>query len=260
MKIKKWKKFQHYKKRRPPWIRLYTELMDDLDWHCIPGDSAKVLVMLWLLASEDPELEGHLPPMKKICFRLRMDENEVMRHLSILSSWLELEENEVLAPCKQSSMPEQSRTESESKQKTVRKTNRIDYPSDFEKLWKLYPGSGSKKQAYAEYKKAEVGADEMAVAIENQIDHKNKLAKAEKFVPEWPHLCRWIKHERWNDKLTVDSMPEKPKAVAIKDDSGKIRYTSMTQDQIQKLIDDGYERGVDNVWFKEYDDGIPFYE
>ena len=51
MKIKNWSQFQHFKDRRPPWIKLYRDILDDIEWHELDAKSAKVLVMLWLIAS-----------------------------------------------------------------------------------------------------------------------------------------------------------------------------------------------------------------
>jgi hypothetical protein len=57
-KIKNWGKYQHYKDRRPPWIKLYTEIIDDFRADGTPNDlysltdSAKLtLMLLWCLAS-----------------------------------------------------------------------------------------------------------------------------------------------------------------------------------------------------------------
>ena len=50
--IKDWDRFQHYKKRNPPWIRLYRSLMDNPEWRKLPDSAARLLVELWLLASE----------------------------------------------------------------------------------------------------------------------------------------------------------------------------------------------------------------
>jgi hypothetical protein len=52
-RVKNWKKFQHFKDRSPPWIKLYRDLLDDPDWHELSGDEAKALVMIWLVASEN---------------------------------------------------------------------------------------------------------------------------------------------------------------------------------------------------------------
>lgn len=55
IRIPNWAKFQHYKRRRPPWIRLYRDLLEKPQWHALTGDAAKLLVELWLKASD----EGH---------------------------------------------------------------------------------------------------------------------------------------------------------------------------------------------------------
>ena len=34
-----WDKFQHYKKRNPPWVKLYAQILDDDDFDCLPDDS-----------------------------------------------------------------------------------------------------------------------------------------------------------------------------------------------------------------------------
>ena len=85
MQIKNWSKFQHFKDRRPPWIKLYRDILDDMDWHELSGDDAKMLVMLWLIGSED---EGRLPDIKTIAFRLRLSAKEVEKSVSRLGHWL----------------------------------------------------------------------------------------------------------------------------------------------------------------------------
>lgn len=56
--IKNFRKFQHYKDRCPPWIKLHRSLLDDYEFtHLLPDDSAHQLIRLWLFASQkmDPE-------------------------------------------------------------------------------------------------------------------------------------------------------------------------------------------------------------
>jgi len=72
----------------PPWVKLYRELLDDLDWHNLEAESAKVLVMLWLIASEDKDREGKLPNTKKLAFRLRIQEQKLKQTLTKLEHWL----------------------------------------------------------------------------------------------------------------------------------------------------------------------------
>lgn len=50
-----WRKFQHYAKRTPPWIKLHRILLDNREWQELDDGPARLLVELWLLGSEgDP--------------------------------------------------------------------------------------------------------------------------------------------------------------------------------------------------------------
>jgi len=114
VRIKNWQKFQHFKNRRPPWIKLYRDLLDDVEWHELDPLLAKSLTMLWLLASEGL---GTLPPLKKISFRLRMTEKQIEDILSRLSHWLENDDITAISPRHQDDAPERE-TERETETET----------------------------------------------------------------------------------------------------------------------------------------------
>ena len=92
-KIKNWNKFQHFKDRRPPWVKLYRDLLDDLDWFELDPVSSKNLINLWLIASE---YDGYLPSLDILSFRLRLKKQEVTRILSCLGHWLEQDDIKVI--------------------------------------------------------------------------------------------------------------------------------------------------------------------
>ena len=69
-KIKNWNDFQHFKDRNPIWIKVYRNLLNDIEWANLEPIDAKILVELWLLGSET---DGYLPDIKTISFRLRKD-------------------------------------------------------------------------------------------------------------------------------------------------------------------------------------------
>lgn len=61
--VKDWATHQHYKDRRPPWIKLYGALLDDPTFLALPEATQAQLIKLWLLASRmghplpnDPQL------------------------------------------------------------------------------------------------------------------------------------------------------------------------------------------------------------
>jgi hypothetical protein len=58
LSIKNLQKYQHYKNRRPPWIKLHVSLFDDYAFQCLQDASKLHLVLFWLLASQ---VENHIP-------------------------------------------------------------------------------------------------------------------------------------------------------------------------------------------------------
>lgn len=122
MKIKNWSKFQHFKDRRPPWIKLYRDILDDIEWHQLDPQASKVLVMCWLIASED---EGNLPDTKTLAFRLRMTEKQTSDCVSKLNHWLEHDDIGVISHEYQSDRPER---ETEAEKETERKAPIVAIP------------------------------------------------------------------------------------------------------------------------------------
>jgi hypothetical protein len=125
MKIKNWSKFQHFKDRRPPWVKLYRDLLDDIEWHELDPLSSKVLVTLWLLASEDEDQEGNLPNVKTIAWRLRLPEKQVLECVSKLSHWLEHDDINTISTRYQDDAPE-TETETETKKEKEPPRKRVD--------------------------------------------------------------------------------------------------------------------------------------
>ena len=50
--VKNFEKFQHYKDRNPPWIKLHRALLDDYEFARLQDASKAHLMLLWLLASQ----------------------------------------------------------------------------------------------------------------------------------------------------------------------------------------------------------------
>lgn len=45
------KKYQHYKDRSPPWIKLHSKILDNYKFECLQDASKSHLMLIWLLAS-----------------------------------------------------------------------------------------------------------------------------------------------------------------------------------------------------------------
>jgi len=80
---KNWDEMQHYRDRRPAWIKLHRSLLDSYEFHCLPLASKALAPCIWLLASEYEE--GKIAStLKEMSFRLRMTENDLVKAINPL--------------------------------------------------------------------------------------------------------------------------------------------------------------------------------
>jgi hypothetical protein len=188
VRIKNWAQFQHFKDRRPPWVKLYRDLLDDMEWHELDAKAAKALVMFWLIASES---DGELPDSKKLAFRLRTSEKECLDIVSKLSHWLEQDDINAISTRYQDGSPE---TETETETETE---ERRDRSGAFEKFWTEYPNRKAKSNAVKAWDKIDPALYEtIMAALRVQARSAAWLKDAGQFVP---HPATWLNGKRWED-------------------------------------------------------------
>ena len=195
MRIKNWDRFQHFKDRKPIWIKLYRDLLDDLNWHELDGKSAKALVMIWLIASEDL---GKLPETKTLAFRLRMSEKETKEVVTKLSQWLEQDDINTISDGYQDDMPEKRREETDKE-----KEKETDTPTGVsQQVWDSFV-----KQRKT--KKAQVTAL-VIDGIQKEADKAGwtlEMALNEVVVRNWQSFkAEWVKDKVSNAERLSNSM------------------------------------------------------
>jgi hypothetical protein len=121
LKVKHWSTFQHYRDRRPPWVKLHRGLLDDIDYAMLDPMAAKCLPLIWLLASETSD--GLLPDIKVLAFRLRITEAQCSKVISALAPWVEQDASTMLASCQQDACPE-TETETEAEREAEREADK----------------------------------------------------------------------------------------------------------------------------------------
>lgn len=152
MKIipRNWDRFQHYKDRDPPWIKLHKNLLDDFDFHCLPDASRALAPCLWLLASESKD--GVIDAdYARLAFRLRRTPEEIEAALSPLigKGFFEVVQfdSTPLAERKPDAMPE-TETEAETKTPSSASPPRPKDPpaetAGFLAFWSAWPKSDRK--------------------------------------------------------------------------------------------------------------------
>jgi len=198
MKIKNWRKFQHFKDRNPPWIKLHREVLYQRDINVISDCSFRLLINLWLLASEDETKEGILPPLEDIAWRLRIDEKKLIQSLQELTEWVEQDDIEVISKRYQLGSTETEKSRVETETLSVRKRTRQPYTKDFEEFWKYASvmfyktPAGVKGEAFTEWQK-----DPPDGEIAKQ-KWKSYYLQCKKTDTNTKHICRWLKARGWD--------------------------------------------------------------
>ena len=213
-RVRDWEKFKHFKDRNAPWVKLNKDLLNNRDWFDLPADTAKTLVMLWLVASEDPEREGNLPDLGELAFRLRFQEAELRKHLDRLRKWLDqndtgmdvLSTNVVQHDDSVSSLEPLMSVASEPVVETPKKAtprkkkkySKASYSKEFRAFWALYPKKAGKTNAYAKYTQITktVSSDVILAGLRDQLKHTSFTEDPQHFTfPE-----TWLNQRRWEKK------------------------------------------------------------
>ena len=195
MKIKNWSQFQHFKDRRPPWIKLHREILDQRDINLISDCSFRVLVGLWLLASEDEGMDGRLPPLDDIAFRLRISKANINKALVELEPWLCHDDNTMISERYQVDVPE---TETEAYRKEEEAEEKM-----FDLFWVDFPRQrrGNKAKAKSAYLRAlkENRATESEIA-DGLMGYVNSSEVAGGFAKG---AEAWLNDDRWGSDYTT---------------------------------------------------------
>jgi len=103
--VTNFERFQHYKDRSPPWIKLYNELLDNYEFACLQDASKAHLIAIWLLASRS---SNRLPYdsewiERRVSANSKVDLDELLE-----AGFIELEQlcSSLLAERKQPASPE----------------------------------------------------------------------------------------------------------------------------------------------------------
>ena len=193
LKIKNWEKHQHFKDRRPPWIKLYRDILDDIQWHELDPLAAKTLVSLWLIASEG---DGSLPDVKTLAFRLRISEKIMESTLTKLKHWLEQDDIKVISDGYQA-VPLETETETYKQERETEKEMAFQAENDFQVFWDNYPRKVKKPDALKSWRKLKPPLDMILEAVAWQKLSDDWTADDGKFIP---YPASYLNASRWLDE------------------------------------------------------------
>ena len=125
LKPKNWDKFQHYRDRCPPWIKLHRDILNDRIFASLPIASKALAPLLWLLASEakDGEFDA---ASNELAFRLHIAIKDIEAGLKpLIDNGFFIDASTMLAPCYQPAIPER---EGEREGETEKKSVAVEIP------------------------------------------------------------------------------------------------------------------------------------
>lgn len=207
-----WRRFQHYRDRKPPWIKLHRSLLDDPTFIGLPIESRALAPLLWLLASEavDGSFDG---ASAALAFRLRLPEDEVTRGLQgLVHSGLVT----VLAGCLHGASTTQAfpsvplstlysvpSAAEEPKKPTGTVPGRSE---DFEAFWAAYDRKVAKPDAQRAWRK--IKPDEALAATIAERAAAYAAATPDKVYRA--HPATWLNRRGWEDELPPPKTNGKP--------------------------------------------------
>lgn len=131
--VRNWDKFQHYKDRNPPWIKLHTELLDNYEFGRLQDASKLLAICIWLIAARsdnkipaDPEWIQSKGNLKQLPDLQPLFDEKFIEWIQELPN-TEQSASGVLADCKQVAIPRAlARGEAEERQSTARVSRETD--------------------------------------------------------------------------------------------------------------------------------------
>jgi len=226
---KNWRNYQHYKDRRPPWIKLHRDLLEDRKFMLLPLASKALAPLLWLLASEGKngsfnadyeelafrlhislaEIQAGMPPLITAGFFIPasgMDDDasntdeSASANLQDASNLLaktlpEYRERERVNPLAQNGL-------------TVLRGGGSKKPNghdSFNEFWLAYPKKKSKRAAEKAWLKLKPCKDlkaKILLAIERDRATGQWQKDGGQFIP---YPASWLTGRRWEDEIPAES-------------------------------------------------------
>lgn len=180
-RVKNWDKFQHYKDRSPPWIKLHNHLLDNYEFECLNDATKGHLLCIWMLASRTNNKMIYEPAWikRKIGANSQIDLKTL-----IDTGFIELQGMEHDAS---------KSLDSEEKRRDREETE--DNIDRFDEFWNLYDKKQQKPKCLSKWKRL------------NKSDRDLIFKKLPAYIKSTPdksfrkNPLTWLNGECWNDEI-----------------------------------------------------------
>lgn len=228
LRVTNWTRYQHYKNRTPPWIKLYNSLLDDHAFCSLPDASKAHFLCILLAASRhDNRIPLDSEWLGRFMHATQAVDLKILVSVGLLAPCTR-SASKTLATCKQSATPErETETEREGERETThtvrpRRSNGsrvaptgIVKPSpltdpervkrleeDFITLYQFYPRHVGKDSAWLAFTRLDPDVDtlhEIAKDIKKRTNDGEWVPTDPERVRFIPHLSTYLNQRRWTD-------------------------------------------------------------
>ena len=129
---------------------------------------------------------------------------------------------------------------------------RIKYPEHFERLWKSldpdYGALGNKKKAFEVFMDKEIDEDDIDYILE-QYEKQRRVKEVQRmrgdFSPNFPHIERYLRDERFDDEISIHDYQQKQHR--------KLSKSDQADNALREYLSRNYGEGMEDVTSDEED-------
>ncbi|KSV72931.1 hypothetical protein N182_28805 [Sinorhizobium sp. GL2] len=211
LKVRNWERFQHYKDRNPPWIKLHFSLLASEDWVVLDDASKLLAIVCMMIASRNNGMVPNNPAyLKRVAYLEAMPDLRPLISCGFLENPL-ADDSEPLAPASVPQADARPETETEKKDSSSSRGKRVKVSgssddadalivAEFnERFWPAYPRKVDKKDALTAFQKArkKVGLETIMDAL--ALFAKEVKGKEPRYIR---HATKWLNAESWDNEAT----------------------------------------------------------
>ena len=205
IKISNWSSYQSYKDRKPPWIRFHKSMLDNYEFHMMSVNSRAILPMLWLLASEDDDPTSGLikDSYKKIAFRLRCNEKEIVRATQECAEngFIQVIENQACIESVHDPLRNRISTVTpETEAETYREETETELMFKFEEFWNLYGIKKGRAKCEVSFKRLLKKGTKFSVLMKGLEGYQSECRKKDIATEFIKNPLTWLNGKHWNDE------------------------------------------------------------
>ena len=213
--IKNWRKYQHYKNRNDPWIKVHNSILNDYDFSRLSNDSKLMLMHIWVLATsfgvEEPKIPNDSKWISEKCnLKGKFCLKELFSYGFIILISIDSRKIRNCIGSNQININNINNINKKDKKPIDHLTENDPFSREnFELIWKLYPLKKGKEKSFLKFKaqvKSEKDWADMQIALQAYIvETQSQQANGHPDL-QYQHGSTWFNHN-WKDY--IDFKPAK---------------------------------------------------